>query len=144
MHVTLEQAQQAIEAGINEAEAVGVPMNITILDSGARLKAFARMDNAFVGSVDVSMKKAKTSCLFAMPSGNLGAVSQPGHPVYGIEHSNDGLITFPGGFPIVNTDDVLIGAVGVSGGSVEQDHRVAVAAVRAIGVTDLPARIKRT
>ena len=144
MHVTLEQAEKAIDAGIAEADEIGVPMNIVIFDSGAKLKAFRRMDNAFVGSIDVAMKKAKTSCLFAMPSGNLGAVSQPGHPVYGIEHSNDGLMTFPGGFPLVNSEGVLIGSVGVSGGSVEQDHRVAVAAVKAIATVELPAKILRT
>jgi uncharacterized protein GlcG (DUF336 family) len=144
MHVTQEQAEKALAAAVKEAKEIGVPMNVTIVDSGNQLKAFVRMDNAFLGSIDISRKKAKTSCMFGMPSGNLGAISQPGHPVYGIEFSNDGLITFAGGFPLVNEDDVLIGAVGVSGGSVEQDNRVAVAAAGAICVTQLPAKVKRT
>ena len=144
MHVTLEQAEKALDAAVAEALRLNVPMCITILDSGARLKAFRRMDNAFVGSVDVSMKKAKTACFFMTASGNIGAISQPGHPIFGIEHSNDGLITFPGGFPIVDKEGVLLGAIGVSGGSVEQDHQVAVAAAKAVGVTDLPVSVKRT
>jgi uncharacterized protein GlcG (DUF336 family) len=76
-------------------------------DSGADLKAFVRMDNAWVSSVDIAIKKAKTACFFAMSTGPIGQLSQPGGPLYGIEHSNDGLITFPGGVPIVNKDGVL-------------------------------------
>jgi uncharacterized protein GlcG (DUF336 family) len=79
-----------------------------------------------------------------MTSGQIGELSQPGGPLYGIEHSNDGLITFPGGVPIVNNDGVMVGAVGVSGSSVENDHLVAQAAAEVIGVTDLPAHPWRT
>ncbi len=79
-----------------------------------------------------------------MTSGQIGDLSQPGGPLYGIEHSNDGLITFPGGVPIVNNDGVMVGAVGVSGSTVENDHLVAQAAVEVIGVTDLPEHPWRT
>ena len=79
-----------------------------------------------------------------MNTGQIGALSQPGGPLYGIEHSNDGLITFPGGVPIVDENGVLIGAVGVSGSSVENDHQVAKAGVEVIGVSDLPAHPWRT
>ena len=79
-----------------------------------------------------------------MNTGQIGVLSQPGGPLFGIEHSNDGLITFPGGVPIVDENGVLIGAVGVSGSSVENDHQVAKAGVEVIGVSDLPAHPWRT
>jgi len=144
MHVTFEQAEKAVAAAIRKAKEINTQMCIAVVDSGADLKAFVRMDNAWVGSVDVAIKKAKTACLFAMNTGQIGALSQPNGPLYGIEHSNDGLITFPGGVPIVDKDGVLIGAVGVSGSAVESDHAVAKAGAEVIGVTDLPEHPWRT
>jgi len=144
MHVTFEQAEKAVEAAIRKAKEINTQMCIAVVNSGADLKAFVRMDNAWVGSVDVAIKKAKTACLFAMNTGQIGALSQPNGPLYGIEHSNDGLITFPGGVPIVDKDGVLIGAVGVSGSAVENDHAVAKAGAEVIGVTDLPEHPWRT
>jgi uncharacterized protein GlcG (DUF336 family) len=144
MHVTYELAEQAMAAAIAESKKIGTQMCIAVVDSGADLKAFVRMDNAWVGSVDIAIKKAKTACFFAMNTGQIGKLSQPGGPLYGIEHSNDGLITFPGGVPIVDKDGVLIGAVGVSGSSVENDHQVAKAGAEAIGVSDLPEHPWRT
>jgi uncharacterized protein GlcG (DUF336 family) len=119
-------------------------MCIAVVDSGANLKAFHRMDDAWVGSIDIAIKKAKTAVFFGMPTGLIGKLSQPGGPLFGIEHSNDGLITFPGGLPIVDNEGVLIGAVGVSGSSVENDHIVAEAGVKVVGVSDLPAHPWRT
>ena len=81
------------------------------------------MDDAWVGSIDIAMKKAKTAVFFGMPTGQIGRLSQPGGPLFGIEHSNDGLITFPGGLPIVDANGVMIGAIGVSGSSVEKIMR---------------------
>ena len=144
MHVTFEQAQEAIAAALVKARAIGTQMCIAVVDSSSELKAFARMDDAWVGSVDIAIKKAKTACFFAMPTGQIGALSQPGGPLYGIEHSNGGLITFPGGVPIVNKDGILIGAIGVSGSSVENDHLVAAAGSEAIGVSALPEHPWRT
>ncbi|MGY6215326.1 GlcG/HbpS family heme-binding protein [Methylolobus aquaticus] len=144
MHVTFEQAQQAIEAAIRKANALHTQMCIAVVDSGAELKAFARMDDAWVGSVDIAIKKAKTACLFGMTTGQIGSLSQPGGPLYGIEHSNGGLITFPGGVPIVTEQGVLIGGLGVSGSSVENDHLVAQAGVEVIGVAALPDHPWRT
>lgn len=144
MHVTYEQAEQALRAAIRKAKELDTRMCIAVVDSGADLKAFLRMDDAWVGSVDIAIKKAKTACFFGMPTGQIGKLSQPGGPLYGIEHSNDGLITFPGGVPIVTQDGVLIGAIGVSGSSVENDHQVAAAGVEVIGVTDLPEHPWRT
>ncbi|UOA08741.1 heme-binding protein [Methylobacter sp. S3L5C] len=144
MHVTFEQAEKALAAALGEAKKTDTKMCIAVVDSGADLKAFVRMDGAWVGSVDIAIKKAKTACFFAMNTGQIGALSQPGGPLFGIEHSNNGLITFPGGVPIVDENGVLIGAVGVSGSSVENDHQVAKAGVEAIGVIDLPAHPWRT
>jgi uncharacterized protein GlcG (DUF336 family) len=144
MHVTYEQAEMAIAAAIEEATRINTQMCIAIVDSGADLKAFVRMNNAWVGSVDIAIKKAKTACFFGMNTGQIGELSQPGGKLYGIEHSNNGLITFPGGIPIVDEDGVLIGAIGVSGSTVENDHQVAKAGVEVIGLTDLPEHPWRT
>lgn len=144
MHVTIEQAEKAIAAARGKAVALGTQMCIAVVDSGGVLKAFHRMDDAWVGSIDIAMKKAKTAVFFGMPTGEIGKLSQPGGPLYGIEHSNGGLITFPGGLPIVDGDGVMIGAIGVSGSSVENDHAVAQAGVTAIGACDLPQHPWRT
>ncbi|SFK35070.1 GlcG/HbpS family heme-binding protein [Methylocapsa palsarum] len=144
MHVTIEHAESAIAAARKKAKELGTQMCIAVVDSGANLKAFYRMDDAWVGSIDIAIKKAKTAVFFGMPTGLIGKLSQPGGSLYGIEHSNDGLITFPGGLPIVDNEGVLVGAVGVSGSSVENDHAVAQAGVAVIGVSDLPAHPWRT
>ena len=144
MHVTIENAQAAIAAAIKKAWEIDTFMCIAIVDSGADLKAFHRMDDAWVGSIDIAIKKAKTAVFFGMPTGEIGKLSQPGGSLYGIEHSNGGLITFPGGLPIVDKDGVMVGAIGVSGSSVENDHTVAAAGAEAIGTTDLPSHPWRT
>jgi uncharacterized protein GlcG (DUF336 family) len=144
MHVTMEQAQKAIEAARKKAQKLDTQMCIAVVDSGANLKAFLRMDDAWVGSIDIAIKKAKTAVFFMMPTGEIGKLSQPGKSLYGIEHSNEGLITFPGGLPIVDEEGVLIGAIGVSGSSVENDHKVAEAGVKVVGVSDIPAHPWRT
>jgi uncharacterized protein GlcG (DUF336 family) len=144
MHVSHEEAQKAIAAAIAKAEQTGTRMCIAVVDSGANLKAFARMDDAWVGSIDIAIKKAKTACFFGMPTGQIGKLSQPSGPLFGIEHSNEGLITFPGGLPIVNQEGILIGGLGVSGSSVENDHIVAKAGVDGVGLSDLPEHPWRT
>ncbi|KST60940.1 glycolate utilization protein [Methylobacterium sp. GXS13] len=144
MHVTIEQAERAIAAARAKAKELDTQMCIAVVDSGGNLKAFHRMDDAWVGSIDIAQKKAKTSVFFGMMTGQIGQLSQPGGPLYGIEHSNDGLITFPGGIPIVDADGVMSGAIGVSGSTVENDHIVAEAGARAIGQTELPAHPWRT
>jgi uncharacterized protein GlcG (DUF336 family) len=144
MHVTIEDAQAAIDAARERALETGTKMCIAIVDSGANLKAFYRMDDAWVGSIDIAIKKAKTAVYFGMPTGQIGKLSQPGGSLFGIEHSNDGLITFPGGLPIVDKEGVLVGAIGVSGSSVENDHIVAQAGAKVLGVTDLPDHPWRT
>jgi len=125
MGITLEQAERLSEAAKRKAKEIGVAMNIAIVDEGANLVSFHRMDNAWLGSIDISIKKAKTARYFDMNSGELGKLSQPGGPLFNIEHSNGGLITFPGGVVLKDTNGKIIGAIGVSGGSVDQDHEVA-------------------
>jgi len=144
MHVNYEQAQKILLAAVKKAQEIGVRSCIAVLDSGASLKAFTRMDDAWVGSIDVAIKKAKTACFFSMPSGEIGKLSQPGSPLYGIEHSNQGLITFPGGLPIVDDEGILIGAIGVSGDTVENDAIVAKAGAEAVGECDIHEHPWRT
>jgi uncharacterized protein GlcG (DUF336 family) len=132
MSITLEQAEKLSEAAKERAKAIGVPMNIAIVDEGANLVSFHRMDNAWLGSVDIAIKKAKTARFFDMNTGEIGKLSQPGGPLYNIEHSNGGLITFPGGVVLKDGSGKIIGAIGVSGGSVNQDHDVASAGAGAL------------
>ena len=124
-NITLSQAQALLECGIEKSEELKTKMNLAIVDSGSNLVAFARMDGSFLGSIDIAIKKAKTSSQFFMNSGELGKQSTPGNPLYMIELSNEGLITFPGGVPLKNHSGDVIGAIGVSGSTVEDDHEVA-------------------
>jgi uncharacterized protein GlcG (DUF336 family) len=132
MGISLELAQQAVHAAHQKALDLGVKMNIAVVDAGANLTAFIRMDDAWLGSIDIAIRKAKTARFFDMPTGDLGKASQPGGSLYNIEHSNGGLITFPGGIPILDANGRVIGAIGVSGSTVEDDHAVAEAGVHAV------------
>ncbi len=130
--ITQQQAMAVLEATLAKSKKIGCKMNIAIVDAGANLKTFARMDEAFLGSIDIAIKKAKTARYFDMPTGDLGELSMPGAPLFNIEHSNGGLITFAGGLPLKNANGDIIGAIGVSGSSVEDDHDVALAGSEAI------------
>ncbi len=132
MNITLAQAEQAIATAKQKAEAIDTKMNIAVVDAGANLVAFGRMDGAWLGSLDISIKKAKTARYFDMNTSLIGELSQPGQPLFNIEHSNNGLITFAGGVPITNEANEVIGAIGVSGSSVENDHIVAEAGASVI------------
>ena len=130
--ITLADAQAAVAAAVAKAEQLETKMDIAVVDAGANLKAFARMDGAWLGSIDIACRKARTARWFDMNTGQIGELSQPGGPLFGIEHSNDGLITFPGGVPIRNSEGTIIGAIGVSGSTVEDDHTVAEAGAATI------------
>jgi uncharacterized protein GlcG (DUF336 family) len=130
--IRLERAQAAVEAAVRKSRQLGVKMDIAVVDSGANLKAFARMDGAWLGSIDIAIKKARTARFFDMDTGEIGKLSQPGGSLYNIEHSNGGLITFPGGVPIKNGAGEVVGGIGVSGSTVENDHLVAEAGAAAI------------
>ena len=129
--ITLEQAYKIVKAAYDKALEMNVKMDIAVVDAGANLKAFVRMDGAWLGSIDIAIKKAKTARFFDMPTGEIGKISQPGESLYQIEVSNGGLISFPGGIPLKNAAGDVIGAIGVSGDVVENDHAVAEAGVAA-------------
>jgi len=132
MNISLKQADAAIAAARQTADQLGISVNIAVIDSGTQLKAFARMDDAFLGSIDVALNKAKTSALFGVPTEVVGEWSQPGSPAHGLERTNGGLIVFGGGMPIHDVNNQLIGAVGVSGGSPDQDAQIARVAAKAV------------
>ncbi|HEX5149880.1 MAG TPA: heme-binding protein [Parafilimonas sp.] len=132
MNITPEQAEAVIAAAKAKAIETKTLMNIAVVDSVTNLIAFAHMENAWLGSIDISMRKARTARYFNMDSGEIGKFSQPGGPLYNIEHSNGGLITFPGGVVIKNDAGKITGAVGVSGDTVENDHIVASAGAAAV------------
>jgi uncharacterized protein GlcG (DUF336 family) len=132
MHVTSRQASAVLAAGEAKASAMGVRVNIAILDAGTHLKAFSRMDGAVLGSIDLAMAKARTAVLFQTTSEAVWDYCRPGAPAPGLERSNGGLATFAGGVPLVAPDGTVIGAVGVSGGAVSQDLEIANAAVAAL------------
>ncbi|ARV13914.1 GlcG/HbpS family heme-binding protein [Polaribacter sp. SA4-12] len=130
--ITHEEALEVMLAAKKKAEADGVLVNIAVVDAGANLKIFIRMDESFLGSIDVAIKKAKTARYFNIDTGKLGELTQPGGIIYNIELSNGGLVTFPGGIPIKNKDGKIIGAIGVSGGTIEQDREIATFGAKSI------------
>src|ERR1700712_1271229 len=132
MNITLQQAEKIIKAAHQKATDIKVPMNIAVVDRGSNLVAFIRMDGAWLGSKDIAIKKAQTANYFDMASGELGKLSQPGEDLYGIEISNGGLISFPGGVVLKDAQGNIIGGVGVSGGVVKQDQQVAEAGAKAL------------
>ena len=130
--ITLEQSQVAITAALNKAKEQGSLMNIAVVDAGGNLKAFVRMDGAYLASVELAIGKAKTARSLNMSTDELSKVTQPGQPLYGIEVTNGGTIIFGGGELIKNKDGLIIGAIGVSGNSVENDIAVAKAGAAAL------------
>jgi len=132
MNITLEQAEAVIAAAKKKATELNTKMNIAVVDSGSNLVAFVHMDGGWIGSVDISMKKAKTAAWFQMDTKTLTPLVQPGQPLFNIEHSNGGLITFPGGVILKNSSGEIIGAIGVSGSTVDDDHAVAEAGAGAV------------
>jgi len=131
--LTLQAAEQIVAVAKRKAAEINTKMDIAVVDAGGNLKAFARMDGAWLGSIDIAQRKARTARWFDMNTGEIGKLSQPGGPLYGIEHSNGGLITFPGGVPLKNSKGEIVGAIGVSGSTVENDHAVALAGAAALG-----------
>jgi uncharacterized protein GlcG (DUF336 family) len=125
-----------IIAARRAAEAIGVPMNIAVFDASAHLKGFDRMDGALLGSIDIAIGKARTSALFGMTSEAIGEFSKPGGSSPGLELTNGTLVVFAGGIPIRSTDGTIVGAVGISGGAVDQDRQVAEAAAAALQFVD--------
>jgi uncharacterized protein GlcG (DUF336 family) len=125
MQIKEQQAAAVIEAGRTKASEIGVSVIIAVLDAGTNLKAFSRMDGAVLGSIDIALKKARTSILFQCNSEEVWEYCKPGALAPGLELSNGGLATFAGGIPLKADSGEVIGAVGVSGGTVDQDLAIA-------------------
>jgi uncharacterized protein GlcG (DUF336 family) len=130
--LSLDDAQRVIQAGISKAKEVHSPSNIAVVDAGGNLVAFARMEEAWLGSIDIAINKAFTSRAFDVATGQLAKLAQPGEQFYGIQASNHGrVMIFAGGLPLKSSGKV-IGAVGVSGGTGEQDQQIAEAAAAVV------------
>jgi uncharacterized protein GlcG (DUF336 family) len=126
--MTMSKAQRIVEAAVTKAKEIGQPMNIAVVDAGTNLTAFVRMDGAWLGSIDIAINKAFTAKAFDVSTRDLGRNSQPGDQFFGIHVSNHArVMIFAGGIPI-KANGQVVGAVGVSGGSGEQDQAVAEAA----------------
>jgi uncharacterized protein GlcG (DUF336 family) len=131
--ITLEEAQRIISAAEEKARQMGQPMNIAVMDAGRNLVAFHRMDGAWVASTDIAIDKAFTSAGRGLTTRKIGEMAQPGQPLFGINTTNGGrIVIFAGGVPLMR-DGEVIGAIGVSGGTVDEDEEVAEAGVAALG-----------
>ena len=129
--VTLEEARRVISAAEAKAEEIGCPMDIAVVDAGGNLKAHVRMDGAFVGSITISINKAYTAIAFQGQTRDLQELTRPDGPIFGLSDAHGGrLVVFPGGIPLVREEEI-VGAIGVSTGTVEQDQEVAEAGVAA-------------
>ena len=130
--LTLDDAKRMLQAGETAAASIGITYNIAVVDAGGNLLAFARQDGALIGSIDLAIGKAVTARIFDKPTSLLAELAQPGAPLFGIQETNSGrVVIFGGGIPVIS-DGVIVGAVGASAGTVEQDIAVAEAAVAAI------------
>lgn len=130
--LTLDDARQAIAAGERKAIELKIPYNIAVVDAGGGLVAHVRMDGAWLGSVDIAIDKAWTARAFDMTTETLSQFAQSGAQGFGLNTTNQcRVVIFGGGIPIT-VDDTVIGAIGASGGSVEQDIVVARAALAGI------------
>jgi uncharacterized protein GlcG (DUF336 family) len=129
--ITLSAATKVVAAATEKAIAIGQPMNIAVVDDGGHLVAFARMDGSIKASIDISIRKARTSILMNAPTSALMPLVQPGAELYGLEQTSGGMVIFGGGIPLT-VDDVVIGGIGVSAGRVDQDVSVAEAGAAAL------------
>ncbi len=130
--LTLTDARAIIHAAEAKAQEIGQPMNIAVVDGGGNLIAHVRMDGAWIGSIDISIKKAFTSRAFDIATHDLANEAQPGKQFYGIQESNGGrIMIFAGGIPL-KRDGKVVGAIGVSGGAGAQDQSVAEAGASAL------------
>jgi uncharacterized protein GlcG (DUF336 family) len=128
MSITSLQAQAIIDGAHAKAQELGLRVVIAVVDPGAHLKAFRRMDGAVLGSSDIALRKAKTAVLFEANSEAVWDYCKPGAPAPALELTNGGLAPFGGGIPLKLRDGSVVGALGVSGGAVSQDVEIAQAA----------------
>jgi uncharacterized protein GlcG (DUF336 family) len=129
--ITLEETKKLISSAEQKAHEMGLAMNIAVMDAGRNLVAFHRMDGAWVASIDIAIDKAFTSAGRGLTTREIGEMAQPGEPLFGINTTNGGrIVIFAGGIPLTR-DGEVVGAIGVSGGAVDEDHEVAEAGVAA-------------
>jgi len=132
--ITLEDAKRMLSAGEEKAASLGIAYNIAIVDGGGHLVAFLRQDGALIGSINLAIDKAMTARIFNKATSDLAKLAQPGNPLFGIQESNAGkVVIFGGGVPVMADGDI-VGAVGASAGTVEQDIAVAEAAIAGLVV----------
>jgi uncharacterized protein GlcG (DUF336 family) len=131
--LTLEDAKQMLSAAEAKAGSLGIPYCVAVVDAGGHLVAFLRQDSALIGSIDLAINKAVTARIFDKTTSYLATLAQSGRPLFGIQESNSGkVVIFGGGIPVI-LDGTIVGAVGASAGTVEQDIAVAEAAITALG-----------
>ena len=131
--LALEDAKRMLSAAEAKAASLGIPYCVAVVDAGGHLVAFLRQDGALIGSVDLAIDKAATARIFGKRTSDLATLAQPGMPLFGIQESNAGkVVIFGGGVPVL-LDGMIVGAVGASAGTVEQDIVVAEAAITALG-----------
>jgi len=134
--LTLEDAKHMLSAAEAKAASLGIAYNIAVVDAGGHLVAFVRQDGALIGSIDLAIDKAVTARIFNKATSDLASLAQPGQPLFGIQESNAGkVVIFGGGIPVM-FDGSIVGAVGASAGTVEQDIAVAEAAIAALVAKD--------
>jgi uncharacterized protein GlcG (DUF336 family) len=139
--LSLQDAKRMLAAGEAKAEQIGIPYNIAVVDAGGHLLAFSRQDGALIGSIDLAIHKAFTARICDISTGDLAKLAQPGKPLYGIHSSNEGkIVIFGGGLPI-RRKGIVIGAIGTSAGTVEQDIDVAEAAAGVMEPFTQPASV---
>ena len=132
--LTLDDARRVLDAALGQADRICQPMNVAVVDTGGHLLAFARQDGAIPGSVDIAIRKARTAALLRKATADLAHDVQPGGPLYGLEVTNAGLAVFGGGIPLLH-DHHVVGAIGASAGTVEQDVSVAQTGADALTTT---------
>ncbi|MDG2527904.1 GlcG/HbpS family heme-binding protein [Caulobacter endophyticus] len=137
MPLNSSNAQAVIDGAEAKARELGLPVIVAVLDDGGHLKAFKRMDGAVLGSIDIATRKARTAVLFGAESQAVWDYCKPGAPAPGLELTNGGLAPYGGGIPLRDVGGVLIGALGVSGGSIDQDVAVAQAGFAAFAAQAL-------
>jgi uncharacterized protein GlcG (DUF336 family) len=131
--LTLEDAKQMLSAAEAKAGSLGIPYCVAVVDAGGHLVAFVRQDGALIGSIDLAINKAATARIFDKTTAVLATLAQSGRPLFGIQECNSGkVVIFGGGVPVI-LDGTIVGAVGASSGTVEQDIAVAEAAITALG-----------
>ena len=131
--LTLDDAKRMLSAAEAKAESLGIPYCVAVVDAGGHLLAFLRQDGALIGSIDLAIDKAATARIFDKTTSDLASLAQCGRPLFGIQETNAGkVVIFGGGVPVV-LDGAIVGAVGASAGTVDQDIAVAEAAITALG-----------